>query len=154
MTKSHSGFAIVSNLRSLETLSTEDYRRSAIQTPSLKHQELKTKYRLAPYSKLDLSTLGTYLKGTSRTAASRKRVLEELLDLIEEDSQPNWQTQAQDVSDFSTTPGSESEESDVSYLGYWSDEENPGGEGPPLVPPTPGPKAPEYPPHFLFLTLQ
>ncbi|AHA86834.1 ORF3 [Seal anellovirus 3] len=156
MTQFLFGFAIASNLRSLETLSTQESPAGQQRRSSVKRQDLSQKYRLAPYSRPDLQTLGTYLQETStRTASSRMRVLNELLDLIQEDSQPEWKpirtSSSKDVSDFDTTPGSESEDSDVSYLDWdWEDEPNPGGKGPPLVPPTPGPKAQGYPPHFLF----
>ncbi|AJA71662.1 ORF3 [Seal anellovirus 7] len=149
------GFATASNLRSLETLSTQESPAGQQRRSSVKRQDLSQKYRLAPYSRPDLQTLGTYLQETStKTASSRMRVLNELLDLIQEDSQPEWKpirtSSSKDVSDFDTTPGSESEDSDVSYLDWdWEDEPKSGGRPPPS-PPTPGPKAQGYPPHFLF----
>nr|WCS65775.1 ORF3 [Torque teno Leptonychotes weddellii virus 1] len=85
----------------------------------------------------------TSYPGTStKTGSSQKELIKELLDLIEISSQPDW-----NVSPISISPP-ESESDSGSLLGssdesgpdslsefYWEDEENPGGEGPPLIPP-------------------
>nr|WCS65943.1 ORF3 [Torque teno Leptonychotes weddellii virus 2] len=74
-------------------------------------------------------------------------LLKELLALIEEDSQPCW---CQKGSDLELTSDSDSIVSVNSLDHSWSDEENPGGEGPPLIPPTGSPKGSPYPSQFLF----
>nr|WCS65755.1 ORF3 [Torque teno Leptonychotes weddellii virus 1] len=83
-------------------------------------------------------------RGTSTSqGSSQKELMRELLDLIDLDSQPDWK----EISPITgTPPESESElesilesESDSEPEScsefYWEDEENPGGEGPPLIPP-------------------
>nr|WCS65515.1 ORF3 [Torque teno Leptonychotes weddellii virus 1] len=83
-------------------------------------------------------------QGTSTNMeSSPKELMRELLDLIDLDSQPDWRS----ISPITGTPPeseldsesllespSESEPESLSDY-YWEDEENPGGEGPPLIPP-------------------
>nr|ASA48527.1 ORF3 [Torque teno Leptonychotes weddellii virus 1]WCS65659.1 ORF3 [Torque teno Leptonychotes weddellii virus 1]WCS65691.1 ORF3 [Torque teno Leptonychotes weddellii virus 1]WCS65879.1 ORF3 [Torque teno Leptonychotes weddellii virus 1] len=84
-----------------------------------------------------------YSKETSmKKECSQKELMRELLDLIEIDSQPRWSpspiegSPPESESDSGSLLGSESESGpDSSSEFYWSDEENPGGEGPPLIPP-------------------
>nr|WCS65615.1 ORF3 [Torque teno Leptonychotes weddellii virus 1] len=84
-------------------------------------------------------------QGTStKMESSPKELMRELLDLIDLDSQPDWRS----ISPIQGTPPplsesessslleSESESEPESFSDfYWEDEENPGGEGPPLIPP-------------------
>nr|WCS66087.1 ORF3 [Torque teno Leptonychotes weddellii virus 2] len=74
-------------------------------------------------------------------------LFEELLALIEQDSQPCW---CQRGSDLELEDETDSEKSILSLDSSWSDEENPGGEGPPLIPPTGAIKAPRTPPSSSF----
>nr|WCS66127.1 ORF3 [Torque teno Leptonychotes weddellii virus 2] len=59
-------------------------------------------------------------------------LFEELLALIEQDSQPCW---CQRGSDLELEDETDSEKSILSLDSSWSDEENPGGGGPPPDPP-------------------
>nr|WCS65459.1 ORF3 [Torque teno Leptonychotes weddellii virus 1] len=85
----------------------------------------------------------TSYPGTStKEAYSQTELIEELLDLVELTSQPQWSPSPIDgsppesESDSGSLLGSVSEsEQDSSSDFYWEDEENPGGEGPPLIPP-------------------
>nr|WCS65403.1 ORF3 [Torque teno Leptonychotes weddellii virus 1] len=83
-------------------------------------------------------------QGTStRMESSPKELMRELLDLIDLDSQPDWRsispiqgTPPLSESESSSLLESESESEPESFSDfYWEDEENPGGEGPPLIPP-------------------
>nr|WCS65595.1 ORF3 [Torque teno Leptonychotes weddellii virus 1] len=84
----------------------------------------------------------TYSQETStKTGSSQKELIKELLDLIEISSQPDWGmspvgSPPESESDSESLLGScdESEPESLSDF-YWEDEENPGGEGPPLIPP-------------------
>nr|WCS65947.1 ORF3 [Torque teno Leptonychotes weddellii virus 2]WCS66091.1 ORF3 [Torque teno Leptonychotes weddellii virus 2] len=93
------------------------------------------KYRLAPYSKDPRPKVTSFRETSTQTESSRTKLLQELLDLVEEDSQPCW-CQKESDSDSQDTTGSDA--SVISFGDCWSDEENPGGEGPPLVPPEGG----------------
>nr|WCS66083.1 ORF3 [Torque teno Leptonychotes weddellii virus 2] len=108
---------------------------------------MESKYRLVPYSRKGPLRLPTSFRETStQTESSKKALLEELLALIETDSQPCW---CQRESDLELESETDSERS-IEFLGSsWSDEENPGGEGPPLIPPTGRENSP-YPSQFLF----
>nr|ASA48891.1 ORF3 [Torque teno Leptonychotes weddellii virus 1] len=105
--------------------------------------DLAQKYRLVPYTGgRDHSPPQTSSQGTSTNqASSQKELIKELLDLIEISSQPDWgmsppTSPPESESDSGSLMGSESEsEQDSSSEFYWEDEENPGGEGPPLIPP-------------------
>nr|WCS65523.1 ORF3 [Torque teno Leptonychotes weddellii virus 1] len=73
---------------------------------------------------------------------SQKELIEELLDIVDLTSQPQWSPSPIEGSppeselDSSSLMGSASEsEPDRLSDYYWEDEENPGGEGPPLIPP-------------------
>nr|WCS65587.1 ORF3 [Torque teno Leptonychotes weddellii virus 1] len=82
-------------------------------------------------------------RGTStKEAYSQTELIEELLDLVDVTSQPQWSpstiegTPPESELDSESLLGSESEsEPGSSSEFYWEDEENPGGEGPPLIPP-------------------
>nr|WCS65959.1 ORF3 [Torque teno Leptonychotes weddellii virus 2]WCS65999.1 ORF3 [Torque teno Leptonychotes weddellii virus 2] len=102
------------------------------------------RYRLAPYSKDDHRAPQTSYRETStQTASLQTKLWQELLKIVQEDSQPCW---CQKESDSDSEDGTDSGASIISLENSeWSDEENPGGEGPPLVPPTG-----EYPSSFLF----
>nr|WCS65987.1 ORF3 [Torque teno Leptonychotes weddellii virus 2] len=94
------------------------------------------KYRLAPYSKDPRPKVTSFRETSTQTESSRTKLLQELLDLVEEDSQPCW-CQKESDSDSQDTTGSDA--SVISFGDCWSDEENPGGGGPPpLVPPEGG----------------
>nr|ASA48995.1 ORF3 [Torque teno Leptonychotes weddellii virus 1] len=79
----------------------------------------------------------SYRETSTQTGSSPKELMRELLDLIDITSQPEW-----GMSPIGSPPESESDsesleassESDSSDF-FWEDEENPGGEGPPLIPP-------------------
>nr|WCS65256.1 ORF3 [Torque teno Leptonychotes weddellii virus 1]WCS65280.1 ORF3 [Torque teno Leptonychotes weddellii virus 1] len=83
----------------------------------------------------------SYRETSTQTESSPKELMRELLDLIDLDSQPAWRDispirDPQRESDSESLLESESEsELDTSSDFYWEDEENPGGEGPPLIPP-------------------
>nr|ASA48915.1 ORF3 [Torque teno Leptonychotes weddellii virus 1] len=104
---------------------------------------LAEKYRLVPYSRKDHSPPRTSSQGPSTNqGSSQKELIKELLDLIEITSQPEWGmspiTGSPPSSELSSESLLESEtESEPDSLSEycWEDEENPGGEGPPLVPP-------------------
>nr|ASA48671.1 ORF3 [Torque teno Leptonychotes weddellii virus 1] len=104
---------------------------------------LAEKYRLVPYSKKDLLQPQTSCQETStQTGSSQKELIKELLDLIEITSQPDWGmspiTGSPPSSELSSESllESETESEPESLSSYcWEDEENPGGEGPPLGPP-------------------
>nr|WCS65384.1 ORF3 [Torque teno Leptonychotes weddellii virus 1] len=106
--------------------------------------KIAEKYRLAPYSKgkRDHSPPQTSYRETStQTGSSQKELINELLDLIEITSQPEWgispigSPQPSEL-ESESPPESESESEPDSLSSYcWEDEENPGGEGPPLIPP-------------------
>nr|ASA48867.1 ORF3 [Torque teno Leptonychotes weddellii virus-2] len=105
---------------------------------------LCNKYRLAPYSKGPLRLPTSFRETSTQTDASKKALFEELLALIEQDSQPCW---CQRESDLDLESETDSERS-IEFLGSsWEDEENPGGEGPPLVPPEGGA---QWPSSFRF----
>nr|WCS65623.1 ORF3 [Torque teno Leptonychotes weddellii virus 1] len=80
---------------------------------------------------------------STKTESSPKELMRELLDLIDLDSQPDWRsispiqgTPPLSESDSSSLLESESESELDSFSDFcWEDEENPGGEGPPLIPP-------------------
>nr|ASA48707.1 ORF3 [Torque teno Leptonychotes weddellii virus 1]ASA48987.1 ORF3 [Torque teno Leptonychotes weddellii virus 1] len=81
----------------------------------------------------------SYRETSTQTECSRTELMRELLDLIEVSSQPEW-----GMSPIGTPPESELDsdsliesntESENSSEFYWEDETNPGGEGPPLIPP-------------------
>nr|WCS65399.1 ORF3 [Torque teno Leptonychotes weddellii virus 1] len=81
-------------------------------------------------------------QGTStRMESSPQELMKELLDLIDLDSQPDWRSISPirdplSESESSSLLESESESEPESFSDfYWEDEENPGGEGPPLIPP-------------------
>nr|WCS65759.1 ORF3 [Torque teno Leptonychotes weddellii virus 1] len=84
-----------------------------------------------------------YSRETStKEAYSQTELIEELLDLVELTSQPLWSpspiegSPPESESESESLLGSESESGqDSSSDFYWEDEENPGGEGPPLIPP-------------------
>ncbi|ADZ04934.1 Orf3 [Seal anellovirus TFFN/USA/2006] len=142
------GLNINSFLSSLETLSTEEQSAKTPKTSSLKLRRantLKEKYRLAPLQG------GRSMRRTSSEGiltpqgSSRRELIEELLDLVEKSSQPCWCQKESDSGEET----SDASDSDISYLDSWSDEENPGGEGAPLVPPQGG-APPRYPSQFLF----
>nr|WCS65487.1 ORF3 [Torque teno Leptonychotes weddellii virus 1]WCS65491.1 ORF3 [Torque teno Leptonychotes weddellii virus 1] len=77
---------------------------------------------------------------STQTESSQKELMRELLDLIDVTSQPDW-----GMSPISGTPPESELDSDSliesdtesgnSSDFYWEDEKNPGGEGPPLIPP-------------------
>nr|WCS65368.1 ORF3 [Torque teno Leptonychotes weddellii virus 1]WCS65527.1 ORF3 [Torque teno Leptonychotes weddellii virus 1]WCS65867.1 ORF3 [Torque teno Leptonychotes weddellii virus 1] len=79
---------------------------------------------------------------STKEAYSQTELIEELLDLVELTSQPQWSPSPiegspnESESESESLMGSESESGPGSSSEfYWSDEENPGGEGPPLIPP-------------------
>nr|WCS65679.1 ORF3 [Torque teno Leptonychotes weddellii virus 1] len=81
----------------------------------------------------------SFRETSTQTESSQTELLRELLDLIDVTSQPEW-----GMSPIGSPPESESDldsliesntESSNSSDFFWEDEENPGGEGPPLVPP-------------------
>nr|ASA48975.1 ORF3 [Torque teno Leptonychotes weddellii virus 1] len=84
-----------------------------------------------------------YSRGTStKEAYSQTELIEELLDLVDLTSQPQWSpspiegSPPESESESESLLGSVSEsEQDSSSDFYWEDENNPGGEGPPLIPP-------------------
>ncbi|ASA48903.1 ORF3 [Torque teno Leptonychotes weddellii virus-1] len=87
-----------------------------------------------------------YSRETStKMESSQKELMRELLDLIDVTSQPQWSpspiegTPPESELDSESLLGSESGESESEPESfsdfYWEDEENPGGEGPPLVVP-------------------
>nr|WCS65344.1 ORF3 [Torque teno Leptonychotes weddellii virus 1]WCS65571.1 ORF3 [Torque teno Leptonychotes weddellii virus 1]WCS65859.1 ORF3 [Torque teno Leptonychotes weddellii virus 1] len=84
-----------------------------------------------------------YSRGTStKEAYSQTELIEELLDLVDLTSQPQWSpspiegSPPESESESESLLGSVSEsEQDSSSDFYWEDETNPGGEGPPLIPP-------------------
>nr|WCS65763.1 ORF3 [Torque teno Leptonychotes weddellii virus 1] len=84
-----------------------------------------------------------YSRETSmKEAYSQTELIDELLDLVELTSQPQWSpspiegTPPESESESESLLGSESaSEPGSSSDFYWEDEENPGGEGPPLIPP-------------------
>nr|WCS65991.1 ORF3 [Torque teno Leptonychotes weddellii virus 2] len=149
-----SGLNTASISSSLETLSTEDppprvqktsYPRLLGKTTG--RSDLATKYRLAPYSKGPSHLPISCQETSTQTESSKKMLFEELLALIEQDSQPCW---CQRGSDLELEDETDSEKSILSLDSSWSDEENPGGEGPPLIPPTGSMQSSPYPSQFLF----
>nr|WCS65839.1 ORF3 [Torque teno Leptonychotes weddellii virus 1] len=81
----------------------------------------------------------SFRETSTQTESSQTGLLRELLDLIDVTSQPEW-----GMSPIGSPPESELDsdsliesdtESSNSSDFFWVDEENPGGEGPPLVPP-------------------
>nr|WCS66123.1 ORF3 [Torque teno Leptonychotes weddellii virus 2] len=133
---------------SLETLSTEDPPPPKPRNWFPKPQDnnkiaLCNKYRLAPYSKGPLRLPTSFRETSTQTDASKKALFEELLALIEQDSQPCW---CQRESDLDLESETDSERS-IEFLGSsWSDE---GGNTPPKTPPMGSEKSP-YPSQFLF----
>ncbi|AHA86840.1 ORF3 [Seal anellovirus 2] len=131
----HSGLNTNFISSSLETLSTDNSRTPTQKSSSLELQRPKTplqeKYNLVPR--------GRRIRGISSqetwtgTESSKKELIEELLQLVQETSQPKWDPLASDSE--ATLPSDESD-SDISCLDYWSDEENPGGKAPPGPPHT------------------
>nr|WCS65903.1 ORF3 [Torque teno Leptonychotes weddellii virus 2]WCS66103.1 ORF3 [Torque teno Leptonychotes weddellii virus 2] len=105
---------------------------------------MATKYRLSPYSKDPPRKQTSYRETSTQTESSRTELWKELLDLVQEDSQPCW---CQKESDSDSQDTSASDASLLSLGESWSDEENPGGEGPPLVPPEGGA---QWPSSFRF----
>nr|WCS66079.1 ORF3 [Torque teno Leptonychotes weddellii virus 2] len=101
---------------------------------------MSTKYRLAPYSKDHSHPLISCRETSTQTDSSKKALLEELLALVEEDSQPCW---CQRGSDLELDEETDSERSIESLDDSWSD----GGDTPP-IPPT-SQNSP-YPSQFLF----
>nr|WCS65316.1 ORF3 [Torque teno Leptonychotes weddellii virus 1]WCS65320.1 ORF3 [Torque teno Leptonychotes weddellii virus 1] len=103
---------------------------------------LAQKYRLVPYSRKDLSQKQTsYQETSTNPECSQKELMRELLDLIEVSSQPDWNISpvgsphlSESDSESLLESTGESEPDSCSEF-YWEDEENPGGEGPPLIPP-------------------
>nr|WCS65863.1 ORF3 [Torque teno Leptonychotes weddellii virus 1] len=84
----------------------------------------------------------SYRETSTKEASSQTELIEELLDLVELTSQPRWSpspiegTPPESESELESLLGSQSEsEPSGSSDFYWEDEENPGGEGPPLIPP-------------------
>nr|ASA49015.1 ORF3 [Torque teno Leptonychotes weddellii virus 1] len=85
----------------------------------------------------------TYSRETStKEAYSQTELIEKLLDLVELTNQPQWSpspiegSPPESESESESLLGSESEsEPGSSSDFYWEDGENPGGEGPPLIPP-------------------
>nr|ASA49011.1 ORF3 [Torque teno Leptonychotes weddellii virus 1] len=85
----------------------------------------------------------TYSRETStKEAYSQTKLIKELLDLLELTSPPQWSrspiegSPPESESESESLLGSESEsEPGSSSDFYWEDGENPGGEGPPLIPP-------------------
>nr|ASA48955.1 ORF3 [Torque teno Leptonychotes weddellii virus 1] len=85
----------------------------------------------------------TSYPGTStKEAYSQTELIEELLDLVELTSQPQWSpspiegSPPESESDLGSLLGSVSEsEQDSSSEMKGEEEKNPGGEGPPLIPP-------------------
>nr|WCS65268.1 ORF3 [Torque teno Leptonychotes weddellii virus 1]WCS65855.1 ORF3 [Torque teno Leptonychotes weddellii virus 1] len=84
-----------------------------------------------------------YSRETStKEAYSQTELIDELLDLVELTSQPQWSPspiegsppESESESESLMGSASESEPDSLSDF-YWEDEENPGGEGPPLIPP-------------------
>nr|WCS65503.1 ORF3 [Torque teno Leptonychotes weddellii virus 1] len=106
--------------------------------------KIAEKYRLVPYSKgkRDHSpSLTSYRETWSQTGSSQKELIKELLDLIEITSQPEWgmcrigSPQPSEL-ESESPPESERESEPDRLSSYcWEEEENPGGEGPPLIPP-------------------
>nr|ASA48871.1 ORF3 [Torque teno Leptonychotes weddellii virus 1] len=83
----------------------------------------------------------SYRETSTQTECSRRELMRELLDLIDLDSQPTWRDispvrapESESDSETLLDSVSESEQGSSSDF-YWEDEENPGGEGPPLIPP-------------------
>nr|ASA48499.1 ORF3 [Torque teno Leptonychotes weddellii virus 1] len=79
---------------------------------------------------------------STKEASSRTELMKELLDLVELTSQPRWSPSPIDgsppesESESGSLMGSESEsEPESSSRAKREDEEKPGGEGPPLIPP-------------------
>nr|ASA48547.1 ORF3 [Torque teno Leptonychotes weddellii virus 1] len=83
----------------------------------------------------------SYRETSTQTEFSRTELMKELLDLIHLHSQPSWKAfspvrapKSESNSETLLESVSESEQGSSSDF-YWEDEENPGGEGPPLIPP-------------------
>nr|ASA49047.1 ORF3 [Torque teno Leptonychotes weddellii virus 1] len=84
-----------------------------------------------------------YSRETStKEAYSQTELIEELLDLLELTNHPLWApspikgTPPESESETESLRGAESESGqDSATEGEGEDEENPGGEGPPLIPP-------------------
>nr|ASA48515.1 ORF3 [Torque teno Leptonychotes weddellii virus 1] len=79
---------------------------------------------------------------STKEAFSQTELIDELLDLVELTSQPRWSPSPIDgsppesESESGSLMGSESEsEPESSSRAKREDEEKPGGEGPPLIPP-------------------
>nr|WCS65575.1 ORF3 [Torque teno Leptonychotes weddellii virus 1] len=81
----------------------------------------------------------SYRETSTQTECSRTELMRELLDLIDVTSQPEWGlspigSPGESESDSDSLIESNTESGSSSEF-YWEDEENPGGEGPPLIPP-------------------
>nr|ASA48767.1 ORF3 [Torque teno Leptonychotes weddellii virus-2] len=145
-----SGSNIAFILSSLETLSTEDPPPRVQKTsyPRLQGRkkmiDLATKYRLAPYSRGPSHLPISCQETSTQTESSKMMLFEELLALIEQDSQPCW---CQRGSDLELEDETDSEKSILSLDGSWENEE---GGRPPLYPPTGSNKSSPYPSQFLF----
>nr|WCS65955.1 ORF3 [Torque teno Leptonychotes weddellii virus 2] len=105
---------------------------------------MENKYRLSPYSRDPSRKRTSYRETSTQTASSRTELWKELLDLVNEDSQPCWCQRESDSDSQETTA---SDASLISLGDSWSDEENPGGGRPPLVPPEGGA---QWPSSFRF----
>nr|ASA48683.1 ORF3 [Torque teno Leptonychotes weddellii virus 1]ASA48699.1 ORF3 [Torque teno Leptonychotes weddellii virus 1] len=85
--------------------------------------------------------MSSFRETSSQTESSEKELMKDLVDLIDLAGGPAWRDispirDPQRESDSESLLESESEsELDTSSDFYWEDEENPGGEGPPLIPP-------------------
>nr|ASA48747.1 ORF3 [Torque teno Leptonychotes weddellii virus 1] len=83
----------------------------------------------------------SYRETSRQKESSEKELMREFMEVIDVDTQPAWRDisairDPQRESDSESLLESESEsELDTSSDFYWEDEENPGGEGPPLIPP-------------------
>nr|WCS65939.1 ORF3 [Torque teno Leptonychotes weddellii virus 2]WCS66071.1 ORF3 [Torque teno Leptonychotes weddellii virus 2] len=103
-------------LSSLESLSTDPYQLQLVQTssPKLHRQKLSMaeRYRLAPYSKDDHQAPQTSYRETStQTASLQTKLWQELLKIVQEDSQPCW---CQKESDSDSEDGTDSGASIIS----------------------------------------
>nr|WCS65551.1 ORF3 [Torque teno Leptonychotes weddellii virus 1] len=81
----------------------------------------------------------SFRETSTQTECSPRELMRELLDLIDITSQPEWgmspiHSGPPSLSDSDSLIEADSESSSSSDF-YWEDEQNPGGEGPPLVPP-------------------
>nr|WCS65803.1 ORF3 [Torque teno Leptonychotes weddellii virus 1] len=82
----------------------------------------------------------SYRETSTQTECSQKELMKELLELIDVTSQPEWGMSPigyppESESDSDSLIEGSSEGSGSSSEFYWEDETNPGGEGPPLIPP-------------------